>query len=144
MQTLQISAKFRCDYTSAIDKLVSVLSAPTPLQKLHLLRDVTTEIVACVERSLEGKGIDLSDVDLGADDVLSILTYVLIQAHARGPVKDCGTSAAADLPVQLAYIQRFRQAGSGPLDKSHLGYIFANVGQALGFFGADAGPDELW
>jgi hypothetical protein len=145
IEAFEIAKKFRCDYADVVDLLVSLDSAAkTPLSKLHLLRDVCTAIVRTVERHLEAAAVDLSDVDLGADDVLSILTWVLTQAHKRG--RDSGgMSAAADLPVQLAFIQRCRQPGCGPLDKSQLGYVFANIGQALGFFGANAeGPEELW
>lgn len=144
LDTLEINKKFRIDYTPVVDRICSLGQQLTPLSKLHCLRDSCADIVTCVERALDAKGVDLSEVDLGADDVLGILTYVLVQAHSRGPVAPGCPTAAADLPAQLAFIQRLRQPGCGALDKSQLGYVFANVGQALGYFGATAGEDEVW
>lgn len=69
---------FQCNYTPVIEKFKELTKAFTPLEKLHVIRDATLLIHKCVETSLENTNVDISEVEMGADDILPILAWILL------------------------------------------------------------------
>lgn len=137
-----IKHSFRCDFTDAVKCLAQLPSKTTPLQKLHCIRDAALLIRKLVEMHLEANKVDLADVDLGADDELPMMAWIIHQLHAStataaSPPPPAGTSGsgpACELPLHFAFITRFHLPGCGELEKSILGYRLANMEQALNWF----------
>jgi hypothetical protein len=137
---LGIKPAFRCDFSEVARLLAELPRRRTPLEKLHCVRDASLRARALVERHLEAARVDLAEVDFGADDELPILAHAILLLDAEA---GAGNSAGAELPVHLAFCQRFRLQASGELELSQLGYRLANLEQALGYFregGEGAGP----
>jgi hypothetical protein len=78
-----IKPKLRCSYTPVLEALNHLPDAKTPLAKLQALKSASLAIETCVTRHLHAIGSDVSSVELGADDRLNILLYVLVQGAYR-------------------------------------------------------------
>jgi hypothetical protein len=81
---------FRCDYSRVVARLGDLARAPTPLEKLHVVRDASLLVHACVEAALEAAGRDLSDVEMGADDTLPVMAWIVLQLHMAGEAARSG------------------------------------------------------
>lgn len=191
---------FQCNYTLVIEKFKELNKALTPLEKLHIIRDATLLVHKCVETSLENSNVDISDIEMGADDILPILAWILLSLQKESlaiinntlsssssstttnnntntttppagrtirassslssfasltlgssprntstgapTTPNAGNSTnvnnvpllTSDLPLHLAFIQRFHLPGCGELELSLLGYRLANLEQALNYF----------
>jgi hypothetical protein len=86
-----IKPLFDVDYTPAIARLAEMVSLRSPLEKLHCIRDASMLVHKCVESALEAAGTDLADVEMGADDILPILAWLILRLHVGG----AGTAAGA-------------------------------------------------
>ena len=91
----------------------------------------------------EQTGVDLSEVDFGTDDELPILAWAVLQAQrlslAGGAAAPDTAGAGAELPLHLAFAQRWRLRGSGELEMSQLGFRLANLEQSLNLFREGSG-----
>jgi len=94
-----IKPKLRCSYTPVLEALWRLPDAKSPLAKLQTLREASLAIETCVTRHLHAIGTDISSVELGADDRLNILLYVLVQGAYR-----YGTG---DLILHLQFVDIF-------------------------------------
>ena len=137
---LGVKAAFRCDFGEVASLLVELPRRHTPLEKLHCVRDASVRARALVERHLEAARVDLSEVDFGTDDELPILAWAILLAQreslegaragadASGAAAEGGfAGAGAELPLHLAFAQRFRLEASGSLETSQLGAFAAVV-----------------
>ena len=94
-----IKPKLRCSYTPVLEALWHLPDAKSPLAKLQTLRAASLAIETCVTRHLHAIGTDIDSVELGADDRLNILLYVLVQGAYR-----YGTG---DLILHLQFVDIF-------------------------------------
>ena len=149
MADLGVKPAFRCDFGDVARLLAELPRRRTPLEKLHCVRDASVRARALVERHLEEARVDLAEVDFGTDDELPILAWAILLAQRtslEGANAGAGAGAAtaaaaadfagagAELPLHLAFAQRFRLESSGDLEKSQLGFRLANLEQALNLF----------
>ncbi len=75
-------------YQPAIDLFIRFnLESNVPLEKLYCLRDCITEITNCVNRyyasqkSDNGSEVNAMSLELGADDLLPLFSYVMVKAQ---------------------------------------------------------------
>ncbi len=94
-----IKPKLRCSYTPVLEALWHLPDAKSPLAKLQTLKAASLAIETCVTRHLHAIGTDIDSVELGADDRLNILLYVLVQGAYR-----YGTG---DLILHLQFVDIF-------------------------------------
>lgn len=80
---LQIPTKFICDFDEAIQLLLTVEHARTPLEKLQVFKNVCECARRLIELSLLERRYDLHEIDFGADDMLNILTLLIIRAAEK-------------------------------------------------------------
>jgi hypothetical protein len=121
-----IKPRFQADLSEPLRLLARLPATPTPLAKLHLLRDVSGAVRLAIEARLRADGVDIAEVDFSTDDTLDVLLYLLLRGHPSARV--------AELPAQLEFIERFHFASLGGLHRSTLGYHVANFHQAMGYF----------
>jgi hypothetical protein len=88
-----VKPAFVCDQAEAAAALARLPGAPTPLAKLHVLREVCTAVLRAVEAHVAAGGGSLADLELGADDLLDMLLAVIVAARpppAGGPLPTPG------------------------------------------------------
>ena len=106
-------------------------SATRPaLEKLQVLVRASETLRALLEADLSARGVDLGDVDFGADDLLPMMASLLATAVRRGD-GDGAAAAARDLPAHLAYIHVCLHPEASGLEHSSFGYTLANYEQVL-------------
>jgi hypothetical protein len=128
-----VKPKIRCNLSASVGCLALVQTAATPLEKLHCLRDTVQLTIKCVTRHLEESGVDLDDVELGSDDILDMLLFIIASAHGTG-------ADMSELPGHLEYAYRFHVVPRGDFETSRLGYYYSTFHQALQFFALDRDP----
>jgi hypothetical protein len=125
-----VKSKIRCNLSASVGCLALVQSAVTPLEKLHCLRDTIKLTLKCVTRHLEESGVDLDDVEVGTDDILDMLLFIIVSAHCTG--EDMSV-----LPGHLEFAYRFHLVPRGDFETSRLGFYYSTFHQALQFFQQD-------
>jgi len=106
-----VKAKIRCNLSASVGCLALVHTAATPLEKLHCLRDTVQLTIKCVTRHLEDAGVELDDVELGSDDILDMLLYIICTAHEGADMSDlpgkrgaiCATASGSPTLEALAH-----------------------------------------
>ena len=78
-------------YQSVVDELQSLTSFGTPLEKLECIVRTNRFIVECVEDYYESKGKPRNSPEtvIGCDDLLPILSYVIIRSQLPQLVSEC-------------------------------------------------------
>jgi len=138
---LGVKPSFVCDLRPAAALLARLAAARCPLAKLQALVRTAEALRGCLEGELYARGVDVADVDFGADDLLPLLAATLATAERAGegaPERD----AARDLPVHLAYIQACVHPTAGALQHSAFGYNLANFEQVLKWRPPKEGREE--
>lgn len=126
---LGVKTSFLCELGPAADVLAHISATHCPLGKLQLLVKASDTMRGLLEADLYARGVDLADVDFGADDLLPLLASLLATAWRRGEGTDA-RKAVLDLPLQLAYIQTCVHP-EADLQHSSFGYNLANYEQVL-------------
>ena len=121
---------FVCDLSAAADVLAGVTAARCPLEKLQVLVRANIAMQTLLEVDLGARGIDLSDLDFGADDLLPLMASLLATAWRRGE-GDAAAAAVRSLPVHLSYIHLFLHPDAANVQHSSHGYTLANFEQVL-------------
>ena len=73
-----------CDLSEAVGKMRTLYSLPCALDKVTMLRQVMLAINTAVERAITDGSIP-ANVIVGADDLLPLVIYVLVQSCAADP-----------------------------------------------------------
>ena len=129
-----VKAKIRCNLSASVGCLALVHTAATPLEKLHCLRDTVTLTIKCVTRHLEDAGVDLDDVELGSDDILDMLLYIITQANEGTDMAElpgeqpqlaracrwCSRDGFLKHPGHLDFAYRFHFVPRGDFETSRL------------------------
>ena len=126
---LGVKSSFICDLTPAAEIFSALTYTFCPLGKLQVLVRASDAMRALLEADLYARGVDLADVDFGADDLLPLLALLLNTAWKQGPDSNART-AVLDLPLHLAYIQACVHP-EADLQHSSFGYTLANYEQVL-------------
>ena len=129
---LDVKPALQCNFLPAVATLGLLQSAVTPLEKLHCLRDTNLTARRCIERKLDQDGVDIASVDVGTDDMLPILCYLLVLG-----CKDHGTE---QLGAHLDFIElcRFSTRGDPPYASfSPLQMDFANFSAIFEYMETD-------
>jgi hypothetical protein len=121
-----VKPAFVCALPSAPASWRTVGASPCPLSKLQALAGVTAGIRGDLETHLVRRGVDLGEVDFGADDLLPMMLMCL----GKGG-EDKGTEAARELPAHIAFVQLMHHPDAGGLQHSALGYNLANWDQVM-------------
>jgi hypothetical protein len=127
---LGLKKTFVCDLSAAADVLAGVTAARCPLEKLQVLVRANTSMQTLLEVDLGARGIDLSELDFGADDLLPLMASLLATAWRRGD-GDAAAAAVRNLPVHLAYIHLLLHPDAANVQHSSHGYTLANFEQVL-------------
>lgn len=127
---LGLKKTFVCDLSAAADVLAGVTAARCPLEKLQVLVRANTSMQTLLEVDLGARGIDLSELDFGADDLLPLMASLLATAWRRGD-GDASAAAVRYLPVHLAYIHLLLHPDAANVQHSSHGYTLANFEQVL-------------
>jgi hypothetical protein len=103
---LGVKRLFDVDFAPAVARLAEIAALRTPLEKLHCVRDASMLVHKCVETALEASGTDLADVEMGADDTLPILAWLILQIHTTA-------AAAATTSPPAAAVSAASPGGKG-------------------------------
>lgn len=103
-------------YESAIKQLIKIKNFKAPFEKMMILAKLSDKITESINNYWKGKEVDPSFLQIDADELMSIITYIIMKAQIN------------DLVVHLNIIHDFTTT----LTKSSLiGYYFSSVDAAL-------------
>lgn len=103
-------------YETAIRQLLKIKKLKAPFEKMMVLAELSNKITESINNFWKGKEVDPSFLQIDSDELMSIITYIIMKAKIN------------DLVVHLNIIHDFTTT----LTKSSLiGYYFSNVDAAL-------------
>ena len=103
-------------YESAIKQLLKIKNFKAPFEKMMILAKLSDKITESINNYWKGKEVDPSFLQIDADELMSIITYIIMKAQIN------------DLVVHLNIIHDFTTT----LTKSSLiGYYFRSADAAL-------------
>ena len=117
---LGVPAEFQTNHENAIREICHLQHALTPVDKLSVLKRVSTLIREDVQKNFERNNY-VSDVELATDDLITIIIYIIIQA----------SRVYIDIPADIRFILKFHFVSSS---QSHLGFTLCNFRVAIAWF----------
>ena len=117
---LGVPAEFQTNHDNAIREICHLQHVQTPVDKLSILKRVSTLIRENVQKIFERNNYT-SDMELATDDLITIIIYIIIQA----------SRVYIDIPADIRFILKFHFVSSS---QSHLGFTLCNFRVAIAWF----------
>ena len=117
---LGVPAEFQTNHDNAIREICQLRHAQTPVDKLSILKRVSTLVRENVQKNFERNNF-MSDMELATDDLITIIIYIIIQA----------SRVYIDIPADIRFILKFHFVSSS---QSHLGFTLCNFRVAIAWF----------
>lgn len=119
-----IDPQFRLDvllnrpdaYSEAVSTLRTIVTLASPHSKLQCLKDITREILNCIDEYWEDKEVSRKDLEITSDQILNLFLYLTLK------------SRLAELSSHVWYVQTFTRK---TLQLSSIGYYLTTLEAAL-------------